>query len=283
MPWPIIGAVAGKAAASSWLPSLIGAGGSLLGGLIGSSGQSSANKQNLKIAREQMDFQERMSGTAYQRATKDLDAAGLNRILALGNPASSPGGQTARMENIKTPLASGVSNAVNSAIGVRKATSEIANIEANTRATDENAKLTKTKNLIAVHGEEIASIGADIARTVRALIGDKTPAEIAALIKEQINKASGLLTDALEKFGNTGQGTAAAFDKLKNDISIYVNDSISGDYNPNARQIQPGDAPRSSRFTEDEYARKIKAYKTATGKAKATIYRWLENYRKAHP
>lgn len=66
-------------------------------------GQSSANKANKQLAREQMAFQERMSNTAYQRAAKDLDAAGLNRILALGSPASSPGGQTANMQNLVPP------------------------------------------------------------------------------------------------------------------------------------------------------------------------------------
>ena len=44
---------------------LIGGGASLIGGLLGSKGQRDANRQNLKIAREQMAFQERMSSTAY--------------------------------------------------------------------------------------------------------------------------------------------------------------------------------------------------------------------------
>ena len=90
---------------------LISAGGNLLGGLIGSKGQAAANRANLKIAREQMAFQERMSSTAYQRSASDLKKAGLNRILALGSPASSPQGASATMQNEKAMLAQGVQNA----------------------------------------------------------------------------------------------------------------------------------------------------------------------------
>lgn len=88
-----------------WVGPAISAGVGALASIYGADkaaeGQASANAMNLQTAREQMAFQERMSNTAYQRAAKDLDAAGLNRILALGNPATSPPGAIATMQNEK--------------------------------------------------------------------------------------------------------------------------------------------------------------------------------------
>jgi len=95
----------------------VGAG---LGGSVSSAlGAQDMNRQNISLSREQMEFQERMSNTQYQRAMTDMKTAGLNPILAYKQGgAGTPSGSMAQVQNVGAAAAEGANKMSSSAIAL---------------------------------------------------------------------------------------------------------------------------------------------------------------------
>ena len=133
------------------LGALIGGAASLIGGKIANKGR--ANQANISgefnqaSAREQMDFQERMSNTAHVRQMDDLKKAGLNPLLsAKYGGASSPGGASATR-----PMADQkdiISPAISSALAIQQNEADIA--LKNASAANQQAQADRLGNIAPV-------------------------------------------------------------------------------------------------------------------------------------
>jgi len=140
-------------------PALIAAGATLLGGHL-------QNQASARAAREQMDFQEEMSNTSYQRQVRDLEAAGINPMLVtkLGG-ASTPPGAMPSFVNPAAMASQAFSAAESSSAAKQQA-------ETSERMTDEqiknvNAMTEKIKEEIKnipVEGERLRALVYQIAR-----------------------------------------------------------------------------------------------------------------------
>lgn len=171
---------------------ILGAAGIGMGAdLIGSHQQQ---KFNAREAQKQRDWQTDMSNTAYQRAATDLEAAGLNRVIALGSPASTPSGATASIEAPKL-----------GATGVAAASAK-AQIE----QTQAQAKLTKAMEKTEIQKEKTEEQKARLT---------KSEAEKAALFKEPMEHFAPLVNStakgAAEFTGKVTKAMGHRVDELK--------------------------------------------------------------------
>jgi HD-GYP domain-containing protein (c-di-GMP phosphodiesterase class II) len=155
---------------------LISGAASLIGGAARNRSQIEqtrmANAQSQANAREQMVFQERMSNTAYQRSAQDLEKAGLNRILALGNSASSPSGamgtvQTPQLQDVVTPAVNTGLQAMQteSNVGLQKSQSSLAHAQVE-KISEEILGMPLARNLTAEQIQQTASMVRKIATEI---------------------------------------------------------------------------------------------------------------------
>ena len=192
----------------------------LIGGLTSAFGQSSANRRNIQLAREQMQFQREMSNTAVFRRMQDLRRSGINPLLAGRYDASSPAGALATMQNVGGAAVEGATKGA----AVMTARETARNLKATRQETQARTALLDTQRRALGTAAEIGDLAVAGITWMKNRLGDVDYKSLGEMFMKDYKKLRDALYDSLAEFGSSGKGAMREVEQALDSIRWYIFD-----------------------------------------------------------
>lgn len=182
--------------------------GALASGVLGFLGQQSTNQKNVDIAESNNAWSAQQYATRYQTMVKDMEAAGLNPMLAYSqSPGSSPTAQAVTMQN---PVSSAV-DAFRSVAGAERDFAGSVHSYASAKGAEQGVKESEAR---------IRQIDANVDKIVEETKNIPTEGQRLVKIVEQLGHQTNL-TISQEYLTNAQRfQVLATIDKLKKETSL---------------------------------------------------------------
>lgn len=204
---------------------------SLIGGMLSSQGVSQQNSANAAQQMQAEQYQTNMSNTSYQRGVKDMEAAGLNPMLAYSQGgASTPSIAPVQMQNTMAPLGDAIAKAGQVGLTNASAYESMEQTKAQTATTQSQAVLNSAAASKAVQDAQTSASQQKLndALAAKAKVDATSAAASARLTTQNANKleATPWLSDIVGT--DRAQGASNWLNSATDYVSSKIHSVLSG-------------------------------------------------------
>lgn len=224
------------------------------------------NKANAEIAQKQMNFQEAMSNSAYQRGMADMKAAGLNPMLAYqqGGASTAPGaGIPAVSAQFSSPLGAAARQGVSSALDVGRLGNQMSATGSQNALNQAHIDTAITTRQLNASSAKAAEQAAQKSAAETASIRDRLSSEKA---KNKLDKQNAERDLEFEPFDAWNKRVNSGLSSANEAKDLFTKASISWKKSYDRPKLNPNAGQRQDDFLNQTYNKQRNSYDQGTNR-----------------